>query len=301
MGNNINNVIKRFYAIPSRNTLTVPAATIPNLPAGSYPYGDAKSGVARTEIETVVETGLKTNLNFGGYLTFSPSGYYGFQKYSLDIPGGVQQNNLSREREFRRNSYIYTRQNHRLSFGVPAILLSSTFRWTDGSRSELPEQTLMRGRDRVKELEFALESNAFENIEFSVRTIRDLREFSREYNPQPTNQQRWYFTVARAAIFFDFFEGFGKKRETLLEKRRSFYSGIFFNNDYVYHTAQKSPLYNNLIKWGVSLFHSFVILKILKLAVLGFMYFKIASWSNSEFTQVRQAKRVNTILLEVPF
>lgn len=242
---NINNVIKRFYAIPSRNTLTVPAATIPNLPAGSYPYGDAKSGVARTEIETVVETGLKTNLNFGGYLTFSPSGYYGFQKYSLDIPGGVQQNNLSREREFRRNSYIYTRQNHRLSFGVPAILLSSTFRWTDGSRSELPEQTLMRGRDRVKELEFALESNAFENIEFSVRTIRDLREFSREYNPQPTNQQRWYFTVARAAIFFDFFEGFGKKRETLLEKRRSFYSGIFFNNDYVYHTAQKSPLYNN--------------------------------------------------------
>ncbi|MBP6739226.1 MAG: LPS-assembly protein LptD [Leptospiraceae bacterium] len=242
---NINNVVKRFYSTPSRNSQSIATGAIPNLPGGSYPYGDAKSAVARTEIETVVESGMKTNLNFGGYLTFSPSAYYGFQKYTLDIPGGVQQTDLSRERELRRNSYIYTRQNHRLSYGVPALLFSSTFRWTDGTRSELPEQTLLKGRDRVKELEFALESNAFENLEFSVKTIRDLREFAREYNPQPTNQQRWYFTVARAAVFFDFIDGFGKKKDTLLEKRRSFYTGIFINNDYVYHTAQHSPLYNN--------------------------------------------------------
>ncbi|HNB98246.1 MAG TPA: LPS-assembly protein LptD [Leptospiraceae bacterium] len=242
---NVSNVVKRFYGSPARNSQSISSGVIPGL-SGSYPFGDPKASVARTEIETVAETGLKTNLNFGGYLTFSPSAYYGFQKYSLDVPGGIQTTDLSRDRELRRNSYIYTRQSHKLSFGVPALLLSSTYRWTSGSRSELPEQTLMRGRDRVRELEFALESNAFENVEFSIKTIRDLREFSREYNPQPTNQQRWYFTVARAAVFFDFIDGFGKKRETLLEKRRSFYTGIFFNNDYVYHTAQNSPLYNNL-------------------------------------------------------
>lgn len=235
---NVSNVIKRFYGSPARNSQAIPS--------GTFSYGDPKASVARTEIETVAESGFKTNLNFGGYLTFSPSGYYGFQKYSLDVPGGVQTTDLSRDRELRRNSYIYTRQNHRLSFGVPALLLSSTYRWTSGSRSELQEQTLYRGRDRVRELEFALESNAFENVEFSLKTIRDLREFSKDYNPQPTSQQRWYFTVARAAVFFDFIDGFGKKRETLLEKRRSFFTGIFFNNDYVYHTAQHSPLYNNL-------------------------------------------------------
>ena len=242
---NILNVVKRFYLSPVRNSQSIPTGVIPDLPGGSYQYGNAKSSVARTEIETYVETGFKTNFNFGSYLTFSPSAYYGFQKYTLEVPGGLQQADLSRERELRRNSYIFTRQNHRMTFGVPALLFSSTFRWTDGSRSDLRDQTLMNNRDRVKELEFAIESNAFENVEFSLKTIRDLREFARDYNPQPTNAQRWYFTVARAAIFFDFIDGFGKKRDTLLEKRRSFYTGIFFNNDYVYHTAQNSPLYNN--------------------------------------------------------
>jgi hypothetical protein len=243
---NITNVIKRFYGGPARATFTTPGA-ITGLAAGTVvPFGDARSAVSRSEIETIAETGFRTNLNFGSYIAFTPQVFTGFQKYSLDVPGGVQGTDISRERELRRNSYLYTRHNHKLSVGVPALLFSSTFRWTDGRRSELQEQTLYRGRDRVREIEFAVESNALENVEFSVRTARDLREFAKDYNPQPTSQQRWYFTIFRAGVFFDFIDGFGKKRQTLLERRRSFYSGIFFNNDYVHHTALNAPLYNNL-------------------------------------------------------
>jgi hypothetical protein len=249
---NVNNVIKRFYGSPVRNSIAVADRAIPFsesstgfLPSGSYPYGKSANSISRTEVETVAETGFRSTMNFGGYVTFTPSGYTGFQKYTLDVPGGITNANLPRDRDLRRNSYLFTRHNHRMTVGVPALLFSSTFRWTDGRRSELKEETLARGRDRVKELELAIESNALENVEVSVRTARDLREFAKDYNGAPTNAQRWYFTIFRTAIFYDFLDGLGKKRQTLLEKRRSFFSGIFFNNDYVFHTAQKSPLYNN--------------------------------------------------------
>lgn len=242
---NITNVVKRFYGAPTRNTLTTPTGTT-GLPAGTtVRYGDMNAGVSRSEIETISETGFRTNVNFGSYVSFTPSVFTGFQKYTLDVPGGITDANLARDREFRRNSYLYTRQNHKLSIGVPVLLFSTTYRHTDGRRSELKEETLYRGRDRVREAEIAIESNAFENVEFSVRTARDLRRFADNYEGTPTNQQRWYFTIFRAAVFYDFQDGFGKKRQTLLERRRSFYSGIFLNNDYVYHTAQNSPLYNN--------------------------------------------------------
>lgn len=253
---NFNNVIKRFYNSPNRKTLAV---AVPSVDAygrpltdssgnviytTNDPYGRYGSSLARSEIDTMAETGFRSSFNFGSYVSFTPALYYGFQKRTYDRGSTAQTQDVARERELKRESYLFTRHNHRVSVGVPALLFSSTYRWVDGSKSELPDKVLMKGRDRVREVEFALESNALEDLEFSVRTIRDLREFASDYNPQVKPKERWYFTIARIGAFYDFYEGFGKKRETLLERKRSFYSGIFLNNDYVYHTAQSSPLYN---------------------------------------------------------
>ncbi|EMO09881.1 hypothetical protein LEP1GSC137_1794 [Leptospira borgpetersenii str. Noumea 25] len=74
-------------------------------------------------------------------------------------------------------------------------------------------------RTRQHELELSLESYALENFEISVRTIRDLRNFSSDYKPQPTDSERWYFTIARFSGYFDFLDGFRPKRVSLLEKK----------------------------------------------------------------------------------
>ena len=126
------------------------------------------------------------------------------------------------------------------------MLFSTTYRRTEARNRELPDPVLKDGKDAMHEAEVGIESNALENFEMSLKTIRDLRRFSDSYNPQPTDQERWYFTVFRLGGYYDFNDGIGKKRETLLERQRSFFSGLFFNNDYVHHTAQNRPLYNNL-------------------------------------------------------
>ena len=242
---NFNSMIVRLYGPPVKKPLigSTPLSPIDD------PWGRYRENLLRHEYFARLESGLRTNLNFGNYFTFSPGIFIGANKQAVeraDTSNASSNSELSIERFYKRESYRYLRQNHKLSFGIPELLFSTTYRRTDARNRELPDPVLKDGRDAVHELEFAVESNSFEDFEFSIRTIRDLRQFSENYNPPPTEAQRWYFTIFRLGTFFDFYERGLKQRSTLLERQRSFFSGIFLNNDYVHHTAQSRPLYNNL-------------------------------------------------------
>jgi hypothetical protein len=241
---NLNSMIVRLYGPPTKKPL---AGSTPLSPIDD-PWGRYRESLLRNEYFANMETGVRTNMNFGGYVTFSPGVFVGANKQAVeraDTSLAPSTSDTSIERFYKRESYQFLRQNHRLSFGIPELLLSTTYRRKDARNRELPDPVLKDGRDAVHEMEVALESNAFEDFEFSIRTIRDLRQFAENYNPAPTDSERWYFTIFRMGTFYDFYEKGLKRRSTLLERQRSFFSGIFLNNDYVYHTAQNRPLYNN--------------------------------------------------------
>ncbi|MBM9578449.1 LPS-assembly protein LptD [Leptospira sp. 201903070] len=241
----LNNTILRYYGVPTRENLGIPTLD------GNYqdPYGNYKENVLRTQYFTQGETGLRTNLNFGSYVSFTPNAFFGGKKQSATVRNnasvtGVTDNSFtSLERYLARESYGYIRTASNLRIGIPLIFLNATYRKLEAYKPELQDPILAKTRQH--ELEVSLESYAFENFEISIRTIRDLRSFSPDYQPQPTNQERWYFTVARFSGYFDFLDGLRPKRASLLEKKRSFYSGLFINNDYVHHTPKAKPLSNS--------------------------------------------------------
>ncbi len=241
----LNSLVARIFGGPIQKPLIGSTTANPI----NDPWGRYRENLLRTEYYNRMETGLRTNLNMGNYFTFSPSVYIGGNKQSVDRVSSTLNptaQEVSIDRQFKRESYYFLRNNHRITFGTPALLFSTTYRRTDARNRELPDPVLKDGRDAVHETEIGVESNAFEDIELSVKTIRDMRQFSNSYNPQPTQSERWYFTIFRVGAYYDFFDGFRKSKSTLLEKQRSFFSGIFMNNDYVHHTAQNRPLYNNL-------------------------------------------------------
>ncbi|TGL58305.1 LPS-assembly protein LptD [Leptospira sarikeiensis] len=239
----LTNTLLRFYGVPTQDKLKIPTSD------GSYdnPNGDYKDNLLRTQAFLQGEMGFRTSMNFGSYVSLAPSIYYGAKKQSAQLPAGntdtVSTNFTSLERSLARDSYQYFRTNTNLRIGAPILFLNTTYRKLEAEKPELQDPILMKNRQH--ELELSLESYALENFEISLKTIRDLRTFSDEYQPQPTSQERWYYTVFRFAGHIDFLEGFSKRKRTLLEKKRSFYTGLFFNNDFVYHTPLHRPLSNN--------------------------------------------------------
>ncbi|MCX7998632.1 MAG: LPS-assembly protein LptD, partial [Leptospiraceae bacterium] len=234
---NFNSMIVRQFGPPVKKPLVGSTPTAPI----DDPYGKYRENLLRTEYFGRLETGFRSNINLGAYTSFTPGVYIGMNKQSVERADTSTQPStadLSIERYFKRESYQFIRQNHRLSFGIPELLFSTTYRRTDARNRELPDPVLKDGRDAVHEMEFSLESHALEDLDVSIHTIRDLRQFSENYNPQPKDRERWYFTILRIGAFYDFYDGVMKKRATLLERKRSFFSGVFVNNDYVYHTAQ---------------------------------------------------------------
>ncbi|PJZ49394.1 LPS-assembly protein LptD [Leptospira saintgironsiae] len=239
----LTNTLMRFYGVPTQEKLKIPTSD------GSYdnPNGDYKENLLRTQNFLQGETGFRTSMNFGSYVSLAPSVYYGAKKQSAQLPAGsadtVNTNFTSLERSLARDSYQYFRTNTNLRIGAPILFFNTTYRKLEAEKPDLQDPILMKNRQH--ELELSLESYALENFEISLKTIRDLRTFSDEYQPQPTSQERWYYTVFRFAGYIDFLEGFSKRKRTLLERKRSFYTGIFFNNDFVYHTPLHRPLSNN--------------------------------------------------------
>jgi hypothetical protein len=241
----LNTLVARIFGGPQKKPLVGSTITNPL----NDPWGRYRENLLRTEYFNRAETGLRTNINLGSYFAYTPSVYIGGNKQSVDRANSTTDpttQEVSIDRFYKRESYYFIRNNQRITYGIPELLFSSTYRRTDARNRELPDPVLKDGRDAVHEVELGVESNAFEDIELSLKTIRDMRQFSNNYNPQPTNSERWYFTIFRVGAYYDFFDGFKKNRGTLLEKQRSFFSGIFMNNDYVHHTAQNRPLYNNL-------------------------------------------------------
>nr|WP_243393283.1 LPS-assembly protein LptD [Leptospira perolatii] len=239
----LTNTLLRFYGAPVREKLRVAA------PNGSYedPFGDYKENLLRTQTFIQGETGFRTAMSLGSYVSFSPNVYYGAKKQSATLPtsgGTTPASFTSLERYLARESYQYIRTNTNLRIGAPVFFFNATYRKLEAEKPELQDPVLMKNRQH--EVELSLESYAFENFEISLRSIRDLRNFSPDYQPQPTNKERWYFTVLRFSGYVDFLEGFRKRKATLLERKRSFFTGIFVNNDFVYHTPLGKPLSNNL-------------------------------------------------------
>jgi len=235
--------INRLYGPPTQRVNPLTNTTDPN-----SRYNDL---VLRSQTNVIGETGLRSPMAFGSYMSFTPGFFAGATKQTVDFPGsGTAINSPDRDVNkayanfLKQQSYQYVRQSHTARIGIPEIFFTTTYRRLDADRAEAKDPVV--GNLRQHEAEFALESYALNDWDISVRTIRDLREFSSAYNPGLTNQQRWYYTVLRVGGFIDFVDGFNTRRPSLLERKRNFYSGIFINNDYVHHTPQSRPLSNNL-------------------------------------------------------
>ncbi|MEM7181409.1 MAG: LPS-assembly protein LptD [Spirochaetota bacterium] len=253
---NVLTSVRRYYGAPVKEQLKFPLP--PDFTNFEDPWGRYKASLLRTEYFTNGETGFKTTMYYGSYISFSPGLYYGAFKRSAERPDSsaeLTQGDIALDRSLKRDSYQYLRNNHIFRAGVPALLFTADYRRIQSTKAELPDETLQQtsdqfsppgSQDRVHETEFTLSSNSLEYLEVSLSTIRDLRQFASDYEPHPTNAERWYFTIFRVGGYYDFLDGFKSSRATLLEKRRSFFSGVFYNNDFVYHTPQKDPLYNNL-------------------------------------------------------
>lgn len=250
----------RFYGFPTKEVLKFPVPPDYNT---DDPWGQYKQNLLRTQYLTNAETGLKSNLYLGSLFTYTPAVYVGGMKQSADmvsqpvavsttingvstttyaIPTTKTTSEIALERNLKRDSYLYMRNDHKLSFGIPMLMLTANYRKVEAYKPELEEKVL--GKNRVHELELSLESNYFQDFDFAIKTIRDLRTFADGYK-EPNNQQRWYFTIVRLGGYYDFLEGTFNKKSTLLERQRSFYAGTFANNDFVYHTPLKKALYNH--------------------------------------------------------
>ncbi|MDF3820103.1 LPS-assembly protein LptD [Leptospira sp. 96542] len=240
---NFNMNTSRLYGPP---TQTVNAVTGIVDPTGRF-----KEFVLRSQTNVIGETGLRSPMALGTYVSFTPSVFVGATKQTVDFPGtGNASNgpdnigNKAYANLLKQQSYQYVRQIHTTRFGIPELFLTTTYRRMDVDKAEMKDPIL--GKLYQHEAEVALESYALSDWDVSVRTIRDLREFSSAYNPGLTSQQRWFYTVFRIGGFIDFVDGFSTRRPSLLERKRNFYSGIFINNDYVHHTPQNRSLSNNL-------------------------------------------------------
>lgn len=245
---NFSNSSTKYYAPPVQRQLLFPA---PGTESMADPYGKWQDFVLRTENLTIGETGFRTTLPMGEYVAVTPGFYGGARQHTANFPGsGLANNspensaNLAQRDFLAQDTYQYYRQNHELRIGVPALFFTTNYRKLDIEKPEKRDPVF--GTGRLNEAEFALESYALEDWEVSIRTIRDFRSYSSEYKPTPTEAERWYFTVFRLSGYIDFLDGFKSRRPTLLERQRSFYSGIFINNDFVYHTPLNRPLSNNL-------------------------------------------------------
>ncbi|MCC5813702.1 MAG: LPS-assembly protein LptD [Leptospira sp.] len=242
------NSTTKFYGPPVQRQLPFPP---PGSDSLNDPFGRFQDFVLRSQNLTVGETGLRTTMPMGEYVSFTPSAHAGARQNTVDFPGsGNDINspsnpaNLAQRDFLGQDTFQYVRQNHELRIGVPALFLTTNYRKMDVDKVGFKDPIF--GNARVNEAEIALESYALDDWEVSVRTIKDFRKYSGEYQPGPTESERWYFTVFRLSGFVDFLDGFKNRRPTLLERQRSFYSGVFINNDFVYHTPQNRPLSNHL-------------------------------------------------------
>ncbi len=240
--------VMRFYGPPVQQPFQF---ALPPTFSTTNPNGEYRDFVLRTQTMLLGETGFRAPIPLGAYASFTPTVFAGAQKQTVEFPGsGTSANSpdTAGNRAFvqilRQQSFQYFRQAHTFRFGVPELFFTSTYRKLEAEKPEVRDPVL--GALRQHEAEFGLESYALNDWDVSVKTIRDLRTISAEYQPDITNQQRWYFTVMRIGGFIDFVDGFTTRRPSLLERRRNFYSGIFINNDYVHHSAQNRPLSNNL-------------------------------------------------------
>ncbi|TGL55055.1 LPS-assembly protein LptD [Leptospira kemamanensis] len=235
--------INRIYGPPQQKVNPINGVVDPRSQFQDY--------VLRSQTNVIGETGLRSPIAVGTYVSFTPSVYMGATKQTVEFPGtGSELNGPDRDVNrayatlLKQQSYQYVRQSHTVRMGIPEIFLSTTYRRLDADKAEAKDPIL--GNLRQHEAELSLESYALNDWDISVRTIRDLRQFSSAYNPGLTNMQRWYYTVVRVGGFFDFVDGFTTRRPSLLERKRNFYSGLFVNNDYVHHTPQNRSLSNNL-------------------------------------------------------
>ncbi|TGL57557.1 LPS-assembly protein LptD [Leptospira ognonensis] len=240
---NFQSNISRLYGAPTQSK--IPNTSITD-PTGKY-----NDFVLRTQTSVYGESGFRSPISLGSYASFTPSIYAGATKQTAEYPGvGTAANspdldsNKAYSNFLKQQSYQYVRQSHTARIGVPELFFSTTYRKIDAQKAEIKDPIL--GNQRQHEAEFSLESYALNDIDISVRTIRDLRTLSPDYNPGISNMQRWYYTVVRVGGFIDFIDGFQTRRPSLLERKRNFYSGIFINNDYVHHTPQNRSLSNNL-------------------------------------------------------
>lgn len=240
---NLNNSLYRYYSSPVLKQFQY---TDPNLTQFNNNYDGYKESVLRTQSATFGETGFHTYLNFGSYITYTPAAYIGAQKSTVSFTNvNLSASDISLENSLKRTSYQYIKSNQSVKIGDPILFLTATHKLTKVNKPEL-QDTTAGSKNWQNELNLSLESYALENWEFSINTIKDLRKFSTAYQPQPTDQQRWYYTVGRVSGYIDFLDDFGAKKVSLLERQRSFYSGIYINNDYVYHTPLNKPLSNQL-------------------------------------------------------
>ena len=226
---------QKYYSTTlKKQTFEIDDKTIVN------PNSNYKAEPVRDEIFSYIENGLKTTVHFGSYISLTPSLYYGAQKYFLNYEKNtVSNSDISQKNTLKQKSYQYIRGENNLRIGTAEIFFNVKHNQKNTFQNELEDPT---GNVPQNELELSLESYLMDDWYFALLSNKDIRKNPKEIN----DKEKWYFTIFRSSGFFDFLNHFRKKRISLLEKKRSLYSGIYINNDFVYKTFASKPHSNIL-------------------------------------------------------
>ena len=227
---------KKYYStVPKQNKVSVSTTETKTNTASKYSVKPL-----RNDIFTSIENGLRTSMIFNNYMSFTPHIYYGLQESFVSYEKNELSNSdVSYRETLKQKNYQYFRSNNNLRLGFPELFFNVK---QNQKVSYKPEaKNTVDGNQIQNELELSLESYLIDNWNMSLLSTKDIRRHRKEID----DKEKWNYTIFRLSGFFDFINT-KKRKLSLMEIKRSFYSGIYINNDFVYDTAQ-SKSHSNIV------------------------------------------------------
>jgi len=203
---------------------------------------NASSLVFRTTNYESAQTSFRSYFSAYPYITFTPTIGYGAQKSTaLGESTILNASDIQAlQLQAKKNSYQYYYGIADARLGPDIFSLRATHRQKDSFNEEQKDVPLINlkgfaNNQKTNETEVAVESFPASSMYFGVSSTYDHRNF--EFDVK--NNQRWYYTIARADVTLDFLNLFRPDRENLLGRMRNHFLSLRVTNDYVYDSIKK--------------------------------------------------------------
>lgn len=292
-------VVPSVYLAKNSNLGTIPGIDMPVYWDNSimseltkqYSGGDVFQTLSKNEFKTA----FRGYISMYPFFTFRPLVGYGARK---TLPYGENPSGDAFEAldtQSKKDSYQYFYTEDELTIGPDELFLRGVYRRKDSFKEELKDRAALNltgftNNQRVNETEVSVESYPLENINLSVTSVYDHREF--EYDIKPG--ERWSYPVFRADITFNMLGLFRPSRENLLSRRRVHFLELRITNDYVYDPILKRDHSNvagiNFQSGGFDLW----LLERLRFLELGFYWYHV--YYNPELDHMRYTAKLDVQL-----